>query len=114
MSARLRRNAPMLRMLCHTKPSVTKAVIKGAPTDLIDALSECCLNILKGNVPLSSAQKKRLARHKQGLRTLAKKGTSVKRRKQILQTGGFLPLLPLAFKTAIKAGTGLLGHILNN
>ena len=105
MSARLRRNVPMLRLLCHSKPSVIKAVMKGASPDLLDSLSECSLNILKGNVRLTSAQKKRLTRHKQGLRALAKKGTGLKRRKQLLQKGGFLPAL-------LSPVLGILGGLL--
>jgi hypothetical protein len=93
MSARIKRNAPHLKLLCKAKPSLVKAMIKGAPPDLIDALCECGLNVLKGNVPVSPAQKKRLGRHKNNLRVLVKKGTSAKRRRQILQKGGILPLL---------------------
>lgn len=95
----------MLQLLCGAKPSVIKAVLKGASPDLIKALSECSLNILKGHVHLTPAQKKQLSRYKQSLRALAKKGTSVKRRKQILQKGGFIGAI-------LKPVLGVLGGLL--
>lgn len=98
----------MLRLLCGAKPAVIKAVLKGASPDLIHALCECSLNILKGHVQLTPAQKKRLSRHKQNLRVLAKKTTSVKHRKQILQKGGFLQAL---LNPVLGIVSGLLGTL---
>lgn len=106
MSARIRRNLPMLQTLACVKPAVSKSIVKVASPDVINALSECCLNILKGHVHLSPAQKRQLCRYKQSLRSLAKKGTSVKRRKQILQKGGFLGAL---LKPVLGVIGGLLG-----
>jgi hypothetical protein len=56
------------------------------------------LNLLKGVIPLSPRQKRRLARYKTYLRDLASKRVSRKRKKQRLnQKGGILlsALLPL-------------------
>ena len=105
MSACVGRNAAMLRLLCGAKPSVVKAILKGASPDLIKALSECSLNVLKGHVHLTTAQKRRLCKYKQSLRLLAQKKTSVKRRKQLLQKGGFIGAL-------IKPVLGVLGGLL--
>jgi hypothetical protein len=96
----------MLKLLCGAKPTVIRAILKGASPDLIQAISECSLNVLKGNVRITPAQKKRLCRYKQKLRTLAKKKTSFKRRKQVIQTGGFLGVL---LKPVLGALGGLLG-----
>ena len=80
MSARVKRNLPLMQMLCGAKPSLIKAVLKGASPDLINALSKFSLNIFGGHVQLIPAQKKQLCKYKQSLRALAKKGTpSVKR-----------------------------------
>ena len=108
MSARIERNLPLLKVLCGAKPALIKAVLKGASPDLINTLSECSLNILKGNVRLTSAQKKQLCRYKQSLRALSKKGTLLKRRKQILQKGGFLGAL---LKPVLSVLGGLLGPL---
>ena len=61
--------------------------------DLICLLSECCHNVLKGNVPLTAAQKVKLRRHKDNLRKLSTKKTFIKARKKFLQQGGFLGAL---------------------
>ena len=104
----MKKNMPMLQLLCGAKPGVIRAVLKGASPDLIKALSECSLNILKGHVHLTPSQKKQLSRYKQSLRALAKKGTSTKRRKQILQKGGFIPLL---LKPILGLAGGILGSL---
>jgi hypothetical protein len=103
MSSRIKRNAELLKLLSNAKPGVASAIIKGAPPDLITTLCECSLNVLKGNVRMSPAQKRKLARHKINLRTLAQRRCSAKKRKQILQKGGFLgallkPVLGTIFK----------------
>lgn len=67
--------------------------MKEAYPDLIKALCECSLNILKGNVKLNRAQKKKLCRYKNKLRALIAKKTSMKSRKQILQSGGLIGAL---------------------
>ena len=95
----------MLKLLCGAKPGIVKAVLNGASPDLIKALCECSLNILKGHVRLTPAQKKQLSRYKQSLRFLARKDTSVKRRKRILQKGGFIGAL-------LKPVLGVLGGLL--
>ena len=106
MSARMRRNIPMLKLLCGAKPSIVKAVLKGASPDLIRALSECSLNVLNGRIPLTQNQMQQLRRHKQAIRALANRKTTVKRRKQLLQKGGFLGAL-------IKPILGVLGGLLS-
>ena len=105
MSVCVGRIASMLRFLCGAKPSVVKAVLKGASPDLIKALSECSLNVLKGHVRLTSAQKRRLCKYRQNLRLLARKGTSTKHRKRLLQKGGFIGAL-------LKPVLGVLGGLL--
>ena len=84
MSECLKRNAAVLRLLQKLKPSTARSVMKEASADLIKALCECTLNILKGNIKLTTAQKKKLARYKNILRSLAVKRTSMKKRKTIL------------------------------
>ena len=69
------------------------AIIRKCDNDLICSLSECCHNILKGNVHLTLTQKVKLRRHKHNLRKLSLKKTSIKQRKKILQRGGFLGAL---------------------
>ena len=70
--------------------------MRALDNDVLHAIHECCVNVLKGNVPLSRPQKQRLSRYKKVIRRLGSKtrlSTSGKRR--LVQTGGFLgALLP--------------------
>ena len=95
MSARLQRNKHLLQVLAKSKPNVVKSVIKSADRDLIDTLCECCLNVLNGNVPLAPPQKRKLCKYKTVLRTLAykKQASQQKKKRSLLQKGGFLPAL---------------------
>ena len=57
MSARVKRQARMLKVLAKNDPHVCKAILKGADKDLVKCLSECAYNILRGNVKLTATQK---------------------------------------------------------
>jgi len=61
-------------------------MIKQCDRQLLDCFSECARNVLKGNVPLNKRQYASLQRRKKDLRTLRK-------RKAIVQRGGFLTSL---------------------
>ena len=82
--------APLLSRLKHSVGKKRRHIIRKLDNDLICSLSECCHNVLKGNVPLTPAQKVKLRRHKQNLRKLSTNNTSIKAKKKILQRGGFL------------------------
>lgn len=66
-------------------------------TDL-DAVSECIANVLRGNVHLKPRDIEKLRCHRNALRCLARKKTSLKEKRRIIHMrGGFLgALLPLA------------------
>lgn len=93
MSQRVKEHADMLKYLCKAKPKTIKGVIKHCDPNLIETLSECSLNILKGVVPLNPKQKSRLSRYKTNVRGLAKKRTSRQRKRALLLKGGFLQAL---------------------
>ena len=97
MSKRIKGSLPYLQVLAKSKPKLRKILINNVPESVIVGICECCLNLLKGVIPLTSRQKHRLARHKTHLRALANKRVSRKRKKQYLnQKGGNLltALLP--------------------
>lgn len=98
MSQRLKRNFPLLMWLCRAKPKAAKSVLKVVDRDVLETIGECCVNVLKGNVPLTPSQKKRLYKHRSTLRRLAStKRASDKVKRGLVQKGGFLGslLLPL-------------------
>ena len=53
---------------CHTK------LINDSPKEVIDCVGEYCLNLIKGNVPVSNVQKKTLNAKKHHIRLLSSKG----------------------------------------
>ena len=70
---RLRKHSSVLRVLKTAKPSIVRRIIKNGSNDLLCVLCECFHNVIKGYIPLTHFQKKRLQRHKNTLRTLANK-----------------------------------------
>lgn len=104
MAARLKKQAAVMKMLSLSKPAATKAILKTASPDLVHVLTECCLNVLKGNVSLTPRQRKNLARYKRIMRQLSRKSMPLKKKKQLLQTGGFLQYL-------LKPIVGLLSNL---
>ncbi len=89
MSDYVKRALPLLQVIAKSKPKARNAIIEHGPTDLIKAISEIVLNVLKGVVRLTAAQKKRLVRYKNKLRALASNKVSQKiKRKFLTQKGG--------------------------
>ena len=101
MSTKIKRNLNALKHLSQAKPATVCAIIKSGEKELINSLCECCLNVLKGNVHLSPSQHKRLIKYKATIRSLAKKKTSDKKKRALLQKGGFLGALLPTVLTAL-------------
>ena len=103
----MKRSLPYLQVLAKAKPKLRGLIINNVPPDVINAICECCLNLLKGVIPLSPSQKRRLARHKTHLRALANKKVSQKKNRRYLsQKGGGAALAAL-----IPAALGGLGSL---
>jgi hypothetical protein len=64
----VKRALTLLQTLAKSKPALRNAILQHAPADLIKAISEIILNILKGAIKITPHQKKRLARYKNKLR----------------------------------------------
>ena len=95
MSAVVKRALPLLKVLVDATPKLKKAIIKHAPADLVTAISEIVLNLIKGVIKLTA----HLSRYKKELLALAKKKVSLgKKRKILVQKGGGVVsiLVPLA------------------
>jgi len=61
--------------------------------EFVDCVSECAKNVIKGNVPLTDRQKTTLRRKRNDIRALSLKKTSLRKKRKILQKGGFLTAL---------------------
>lgn len=93
VSKRFKKQAETLRYLHRLSPHAAKTVIKSGDNQLVNALCEGSLNVLRGNVRLTPHHKRRLRRYKKDLRALANRRISAKHKKVLLQRGGFLSAL---------------------
>jgi len=94
-------------------PSVTKAIVKSAPDNVIKTICNAALNCYRGDIPLSPKQKKVLKRFKKQIELLCSKSVGLKtKRKILLQKGGgiWIPLLVGSLLTTF--GTQFVDRIL--
>ena len=85
----LKKTFRKIKLLSVATPWARKQFIAHGNRELIDYVSECCANILKGNIPLNDQQKAKFCKNKNNLRKLALKKVNLKKTKQIIQTGEF-------------------------
>ena len=90
---RLKRNASTIKLLYGANPSLRKAVVEKSKDDLIRCLCDVSFNILKGTALISRQHKKRLTKHKSSLRKLIDRKLPLKKKRKIIQSGGFLSAL---------------------
>ena len=94
MSKRMKGSRPYLQL--------RKILFENVPGSVITAIYESCMNTLKGVIPLTLRQKRRLAPYKTQLHALANRKVSQKRKKTYLtQRGG--ALLPFVLPAALGA-----------
>lgn len=110
VAARLKRNFKLLRFLKKAKRKHRSSFLKTAPTDVILCLCDCAHNVLRGNIHLKKKDRDSLRRYKKALRQLTEKKSGVeKKRKFLIQKGGFLPYL---LGPIISAAGGIIGNLI--
>ena len=98
-----------LEGLTHLPPKVRQKMIQESPKEVIDCVGECCLNLIKGTVRMTKAQKNKLRGRKLHIRYLSSKAVPLEQKKQIInQKGG--ALLGLLLKPLIAP---ILGTVLS-
>lgn len=94
----MRQQLEQLKLIKKSKSC--SATLKKCSKNTIKSLCECVLNLLKGNIPLTQYQKRKLKPHKRSLRKLADKSIPLYKKRRLLvnqKGGGFLSvLLPAA------------------
>lgn len=70
-----------------------KAIQKSLNNDEVKFLCELCINILNNNLKIDESLKSKLFPHRTKLRKLADPKQSLKKKKKIVYTGGFVPFL---------------------
>ena len=98
---RIKSNYHHLQVLKTAKPPLRKAIIKNCNSELVKSISECVLNVLNGNLNVTTCQKTRLRKLKNPLRALADKRVPISTKKRLInQQAGFLvPLLSAILPT---------------
>ena len=71
-----------IKLLSVATPRAQKQLIANGNRELIDCVSECCVNILKSNIPLNEQQKTKLCKYKNNLCKLALKKVSLKEKNE--------------------------------
>lgn len=109
MSRLMRENARIISSLARYSPHRRKEVLRHAPKELVYALSEGCINVLKGNVPLSKQKYQKLRRYKKKIRTLANSRIGLRTKQNFVrQNGGFIGLLASALVPVLSTVVGNL------
>ena len=107
MSQNLRKCIPLIKQYVKLKGKKDKAkFLKQFEDCIIKGSQEMTVNTLKGNVAMTSNQKKRLRRYKKALVALSKHSVPrVRKKKIILQSGSglFAALLPLIISAVSSA-----------
>jgi len=93
MSRRVRKYLPVLKRIAKLGDKAKRDYVRKCDKEFLDCISECAKNVVKGNVPLTNRQKTRLRRSRNELRALSVKKTSLRKKRRILQKGGFLTAL---------------------
>jgi len=105
MSERTRRYLPLLKQINRLGDRAKRQFVKKCDREFLDCVSECAKNVIKGNVPLKPTQLRRLRGERKNVRALASKRTSLRKKRRILQKGGFLTAL-------LPPVLGVLGSLL--
>ena len=93
MSKRFKKYLPVLKRITNLGEKAKRDYVRKCDKEFLDCISECAENVLKGNVALTSRQKTKLCRSRNDLRALSVKKTSLRKKRGILQKGGFLSTL---------------------
>ena len=105
-------NAEFLNKLAKTKSNKRKhALLVSAAPDQILAIVEISANILKNNFVLTNRQKKRLAKHAELYRSIARSRTEATAKKRI-QEGGQLAIAALVAPVISTLAQSLLDKAL--
>ncbi len=96
-TAKLKKHLDLLKVLARSKPRLTRTILPNLSKEEIECICECCYNVLHGNVPLSSTQKRKLFKFKKVLHGLVDRKKKIRAKRRILaQSGGGFPFALLA------------------
>ena len=110
MSKVVFKHLPSIRLAAKTanKGKRRQLVKTLCNNEFAKAISECCWNIVNQRVNLTPRSKSQLTKHKKLLRSISNRSVSLKRKKALIQSGGFASLLPFLIGPVISGITALL------
>jgi hypothetical protein len=97
---RLKQNMHLITSFRKLNKAQQKQIGKNIDSEQLKFVCECCMNILNKNIPLGDDLKQHLFKHREKIRTLANRKCTLKRKKKLIQTGGFLGALFTALGSA--------------
>ena len=104
MMKRFKLNYRALHVLTKAEPKFLKAITSNCDNELVNSISECNLNVLKGTVCLTGCNKRNLRKHMAVLRKVAdKRVPTSSNKKLILGQGGLLMPILGAVRLAISS-----------
>lgn len=106
---RLNDNKHILSTLKDSNKVLQKHIVRHSKPSFVKCIEEICYNTVNGNVKLNAGELKKLKRYKKAIRFVAQPKVSISRKKKaLIQHGGFLPTLIGIVLSAV------LTHYLNN
>ena len=106
MSQHVRELTPVVITLKSLRPKDRRTLVEGLNSKHMRGMTELAVNIVKNSVPLSPQEELACRRWRKSLRMLALKRYPIKKKKVILQKGGFLgAILPVL--------ASVLGSVIN-
>lgn len=104
----VREHFGFLDYLRSITPKRQKLLMKGADPQILAAFSEIALNLMKKNIDLKPREKARLRPYEKQVYQLSLKKNSSKKKKELMQKGGFLgtlisTLVPVLLGTILSA-----------
>jgi hypothetical protein len=86
----LRSNLPLMQAMIKMSPKDRRTCCSAG---VCAAFEEVCLNLLEGNIPLTPKEKASLKKRAPAIEKVAKRSTSLKAKRDIIQKGGFIGAL---------------------
>lgn len=90
----LSKHLAFLKYCSTASPKERRKILKAANREQLKCLCEVTLNVAKQNIKVPPAVKQKLTKHKKAIRFIVdRKPSLLRKKKELIQKGGFLPVL---------------------
>ena len=93
---------------------IIEHILRKADPALVKAICNAAYNVTQGDIPLSRGQKQLFSKYRPVLAALTDRDTSLQRKQQIVQSGGFLPILAAILPAVIGSLITTVGSAIFN